>query len=452
MKIDQTIFRAYDIRGIYEEQITDETAYILGKSFGSYVSLKGKKEVLVGYDNRFSSPSLANNLIKGLLETGVDVINLGLVTTPMSYFARTYLNKWASIMITASHNPSNHNGFKISFDEKGNALGDEIIDFREFTNKGEFIKGQGNLYIYNIEEEYVNLLVNNLKLGNKKIKAVFDCGNGTVSVIIEKILKKLNITYDLLYCDSDPRFPNHHPDPSVSENLVDLQKRVVELNYDLGIAMDADGDRVRIVDEKGNLINSDIYMLIMYRYLNNSLKVRKALYDVKCSKALIDGLEDLKLDHTMYKTGNSYLYRKSHEDNLDFSGEYSGHMLFNDRFYGFDDGLYAGLRMIEILSNTDKNMSDLDSDINIYYSTDEYRIDSTEENKYLVVEKVKEYCISKNYKYNDIDGIRVEFDYGWALIRCSNTSALVSARFEASNKELLKNIETEFMNIINLYK
>ena len=446
--INQTIFRAYDIRGIYEDQITDETAYILGKSFGSYVKLRGKTEVLVGYDNRLSSPALAENLIKGLLESGVDVTSLGLVTTPMYYFARQHLNKWAAIMITASHNPSNHNGFKISFDENGNAAGEEIIAFRDFTNKGEFSTGEGKLSTYDIKDEYVNLIVNNLKI-NKNIKAVFDCGNGTVSIIIKEILDKLNITYDLLYCDSDPTFPNHHPDPSVSENLVDIQKRLVELGYDIGIAMDADGDRVRIIDEKGNIVNSDIYMIIMYRYLNKNLKVRKALYDVKCSKALIDELEKLDLEQIMYRTGNSYMYRKMHEENLEFAGEYSGHMWFGDRFYGFDDGLYAGLRMIEVLSNTDKKMSELYNDINVYYSTDELKINTTEENKYKIVEEVKKYAVGKNYKYNDIDGIRVEFSDGWALIRYSNTGPVISARFEANSNERLKEITDEFMAIIN---
>ena len=446
--INQTIFRAYDIRGIYEEQITNETAYILGKSFGSYVKLRGKTEVLVGYDNRLSSPVLADNLIKGLLESGVDVISLGLVTTPMYYFARQHLNKWAAVMITASHNPSNHNGFKISFDENGNAAGEEIIAFRDFTNKGEFTTGEGKLSTYDIKDEYVNLIVNNLKI-NKNIKAVFDCGNGTVSIIIKEILDKLNITYDLLYCDSDPTFPNHHPDPSVSENLVDIQKRVVELGYDIGIALDADGDRVRIIDEKGNIINSDVFMIIMYRYLNNNLKVRKALYDVKCSKALVDELEKLGLEQIMYRTGNSYMYRKMHEENLEFAGEYSGHMWFGDRFYGFDDGLYAGLRMIEVLSNTDKKMSELYNDINVYYSTDELKINTTEENKYKIVEEVKKYAVGKNYKYNDIDGIRVEFSDGWALIRYSNTGPVISARFEANSNERLKEITDEFMAIIN---
>lgn len=447
--MNQEIFRAYDIRGIYGSQITDETAFTIGKSFGSYCLKKGRKEVMVGHDNRLSSPNLSINLINGLLSSGVDVLDLGLVTTPMYYFARTKLNKWSAIMITASHNPSNHNGFKMSFDEKGNALGQEIIDFRDFTNKGEFVDGIGKLTTYDIKEEYISLIINSLRLGNRKINLVFDCGNGTCSIIIKEILSKLNVNYDLLYCDSDSTFPNHHPDPSINSNLVDLQKRVLELNYDLGIAVDADGDRVRIVDNKGNIIDTDIYMLLMYRYLNDKLKIRKALYDVKCSKALIDELDRLNIEQLMYRTGNSYMFRKVHELNLDFAGEYSGHIWFNDRFDSFDDGIYAGLRMVEILSNTDKNLSDLLVNINKYYSVDELKLDTTEERKVLIVDEIKKYAINKKYSFNDIDGVRINFDDGWALIRHSNTGPMLSVRFEANSEIRLKEIYDEFMNIIN---
>lgn len=447
-KMNLNIFRAYDIRGIYNEDITDETAYILGKSFGSYVSLMGKKEVLVGYDNRLSSPNLQKNLIKGLLETGIDVISLGMVTTPMYYFARERLNKWSAIMITASHNPSNYNGFKMSFNENGNAVGDEIADFRDFTLSGNFKSGNGTLRQYNIKEEYINYLVATLKI-EKNIKLVIDCGNGTCSLVIKDILDKLNVTYDLLYCDSDPTFPHHHPDPSISENLVDLQKRVLELHYDLGIAVDADGDRVRLIDEKGNIINTDVYMIVVYRYLNSVLKQRKGLFDVKCSKALKDELLKLDIEPIMYKTGNSYMYRKCRELKLDFAGEYAGHVWYGDRFLGIDDGIYAGLRMVEIMSRTNKKLSELTAGINHYYSTDELKIKTTEENKYIVVEKCKNYAIDKKYIFNDIDGIRVEFPDSWALIRVSNTGPYLTVRFEAITKERLDSIQKEFMSIIN---
>ena len=442
------IFRAYDIRGIYNEDINDETAYILGKSFGTYVALKGKTEVMVGYDNRLSSPALKENLINGLLDSGINVVNLGLVTTPMYYFARERLNKWSAIMITASHNPSNYNGFKISFDEKGNAAGEEIIEFRDFTKANNFNNGKGILSTYDIKNEYIEYLVNALNINNN-IKLVIDCGNGTCSIVIKDILDRLNVTYDLLYCDSDPTFPHHHPDPSISSNLVDLQKRVLELKYDIGIAVDADGDRVRIIDNKGNIINSDIYMIVMYRYLNDKLKVRKGLFDVKCSKALIDELNKLNIEPIMYRTGNSYMYRKNKELNTDFAGEFSGHMWFNDRFLGIDDGIYAGLRMVEVLSETGKTMNELCDNINVYYSTDELKLQTTETKKYEIVDSIKKYAISKNYKYNDIDGIRIEFEDGWALVRVSNTGPIVTVRFEANSEERLYDINNEFMTLID---
>lgn len=449
MKIDETIFRAYDIRGIYNEDITNETAYTLGRSFGSYIKGLGKSEAMVGHDNRLSSPVLSENLIRGLRESGVDVVDLGLVTTPMYYFARSFLNKWSAIMITASHNPSNHNGFKISFDNRGNAAGEEIQAFKDYTNAGNFTSGNGSYSNYDIRSQYINLITDSLKIGDKRIKLVIDCGNGTCSIVIKEILDRLNVTYDLLYCDSDGTFPNHHPDPAVASNLVALQARVKELGYDIGIAVDADGDRVRVVDNKGNVINSDIFMVVMYRYLNDSLKVRKALFDVKCSKALIDALDELKIEKIMYRTGNSYMFRKVHEENIEYAAEYSGHMWFGDRFSAFDDGIYAGLRMVEVLSHTDKTLYELCSDVNTYYSTDELKVSTTETGKVVIVDKVKEYAISKGYIFNDIDGVRVEFSDGWALIRYSNTGPNVTIRFEAGTIKRLQEINDEFMLVIN---
>ena len=449
MTVSNEIFRAYDIRGEYGNNITEEFAYILGKAFGSYIEKFNSNEVLVGYDNRLSSPSLSENLIKGLIDSGANVIDLGLVTTPMYYYARYKLNKWSAIMITASHNPMGDNGFKISYDARGNAAGEEILELRDFIIAGNFKEGKGNLTTYDIKDEYINLITNSIKLGSKKIKLVMDCGNGTCSLIIKDILDKLNVTYDLLYCESDGTFPNHHPDPAVASNLVDLQKRVVELGYDLGIAVDADGDRVRVVDNKGNVINSDIFMVVMYRYLNKDLKTRKALFDVKCSKALLDALDELEIEKVMYRTGNSYMFRKSKELDIDYSAEYSGHMWFGDRFEVFDDGIYAGLRMVEVLSNSDESLNELCSNINTYYSTDELKVKTTEEGKVIIVDKVKNYAKEKGYNYNDIDGIRIEFVDGWALIRYSNTGPNVTIRYEANTTSRLEEIEKEFTLVIN---
>lgn len=450
--IDTGVFRAYDLRGLYPEQINDDFAYTLGQSFGSYVLGQNINEVLVAHDNRLSSPGLEQRLVEGLLSTGVNVIRLGLVTTPMYYYARVLLNKWAGLMITASHNPKEYNGFKISFTNVGNAAGKDIEDFKDFTVAGNYLQGNGSVSEYNIEEEYLNLIKNSLNFGDKKIKAVFDCGNGTVSVYLKKVLDLLPIEYDLIYCDSDGTFPNHHPDPSVASNLVDLQKRVVELGYDLGIALDADGDRVRVIDEQGNIINSDVLMIMFYRYMNDSLSVRKAIFDVKCSKTLLDELDKLNIEKVMWRTGNSYLYRKVHEENVDFAAEYSGHVFFNDRFPGIDDGLYAGLRLAEILSKTDYKVSDLYAGINHYYSTDEIKYKVTEETKFEIVENVKKYALNKGYEVIDIDGVRASFPDGWALIRASNTGPDLTLRFEAVTNERKIEIEEEFINVLDSLK
>ncbi len=447
--INPNIFREYDIRGIYGEDLTEDVAYTIGKSFGTYIKKLGFVKTVIGYDNRLSSPSLAKSLIQGILETGVDVINLGLVTTPMYYFAKYYLEIYSGIMITASHNPKEYNGFKIAFSKIGNAYGEQIIEFRDFTKLLNFDDGKGTEIKLDLKNSYLKLIKNSIDLGERKIKVVVDCGNGTGSIVIKDVLDLFPMEYELLYCDSDGNFPNHHPDPSVSKNMVDLGKKVVELGYDFGIGIDGDADRVGIVDEKGNVIPTDLVMAIIYRYLHPNMKNKKALFDVKCSKALIDDLEKLGLEPVMYRTGNSYTNMKMQEGNFDFGGEYSGHIFFRDKFPGFDDGIYGGLRMIEILSHCDKKISELLDGINHYYSTEEIKVAVTDETKFEIVEKVKQYAKEKEYQIITLDGVRVTFDDGWALVRASNTGPNLTVRFEAISEERLNELQTEFMNVID---
>lgn len=452
VKINEKIFREYDVRGIYGEDLNIDVAYTFGKSFGSYIQKNGNKEVIVGNDNRESGPVLSNGLIKGLLDSGVHVINLGLVTTPMYYYAKKKYQVKSGIMITASHNPREYNGFKISFNEIGNAYGETIRDFRDYTNVGNFIEGTGSITTINIKDQYLEEIKNSIDLGNRKIKVVYDCGNGTGSIIVKDILDMFdNIEYELLYCDSDPTFPNHHPDPCVHANMADLSHKVKELGYDLGVGIDGDADRVGIVDNKGNIISADLYMIIMYRYLNNNLKQRKALFDVKCSKTLIDELEKLDIEPVMYRTGASYTNMMMQEGNFDFGGEYSGHLFFRDKFLGFDDGIYAGFRMIELLSKTDKQSSELLDGTNKYYSTEELKFKAADEFKFEIVDKVKKYCEEKEYQMITIDGVRVTFDDAWALIRCSNTGPNITVRFEAKTEERLEEIQREFTELLNSY-
>lgn len=453
--INENLFREYDLRGIYGTDITEDVSYTIGRSFGSYISEMGETKTIVGHDNRSSSDIISNALIKGIIDSGINVINLGLVTTPMYYYGRIKYNLNTGIMVTASHNPKEYNGFKIAFSKQGNAYGKLITDFRDYTFKGAFCNGNGLLENLDIKNDYLDLLVESISLGNRKIKVVVDCGNGTASTIIKDVLDRYNIEYSLLYCESDSNFPNHIPDPCVHENQKDLSKKVLELGYDLGIGIDGDGDRVGIVDELGNIISSDVYMTIIYNNICGRMKNKKALFDVKCSRTLTDELDRLNIEKVLNRTGNSYAKKMMEEGNFDFGGEYSGHVFFRDKFPGFDDGIYAGLRMIEILSNMDETLSFLTKNFNMYYSTEELKFKVTDENKFDIVNKLKEYAIAKGYKIIDIDGVRVEFDNSWALVRASNTGPNITARFEAKTEEELNLIQKEFTelleNIISKY-
>ena len=442
------LFREYDLRGIVGEIIDEDVAYTLGVNYGSYVQDLGVHMVVIGHDNRIESPLLANSLIKGITSSGCSVVNLGEVTTPMFYFARYSLKLYAGIMVTASHNPKEYNGFKMSFNEIGNAYGPYIQDFYKFCLTKNYKKGEGTCTNYDIKESYLEYFTNSINLKHKDIKVVVDCGNGVGSIIIKDILDRLGIEYYLLYCGSDGTFPNHPADPSVESNLTDLKKKVVELGYDLGIGIDGDGDRVGIVSEKGEYVQADLYMLFMAKYLKDSLKDNKVLYDVKCSRALIDGLKDENIDGVMYRTGNSYLNKKMKEDDFSFGGEYSGHVFYRDRWAGFDDGIYAGCRFVEMIVNTGKRVSELLKTVKVYYSV-YYEVKAGETGKRRVVEKVKEYSHSRGYNSFEMDGIRIEFENGWALVRFSNTGPNLTIRYEANSEESLKAIRLELDTLIN---
>lgn len=453
VSINPHIFREYDIRGIVGKDIDADVAYTLGRSFASYLSENGFHKALIGYDNRLSSKELHDAMVEGMLESGMEVYSLGLVTTPMYYFARYYLKIDQGIMITASHNPKEYNGFKLAFDSVGNAYGKSIRDFRDYAEKKEFRKDNfGVLEMVSIQKEYINTLVNSIHLGKKKIKVVVDCGNGTGSIIVHEIMSRMDVSYLPIFCGSDGNFPNHHPDPSVHENMTILSQKVIEEHADLGIGIDGDADRVGLVDEKGNILNADMYLLLMYRYLAPTLKEKKALYDVKCSKTLIDELEKLGYESTMYRTGNSYMNMMMQKGNYEFGGEYSGHVYFRDRFPGFDDGIYAGLRMIELLSNSEKTISEMLEDTTHYVSTPELKIQVTDENKFQIVEDILSYAKEHLYEIIDIDGVRATKDGAWALVRASNTGPNLTVRFEAPTEEKLKEIQTEFMNVIESVK
>lgn len=450
--LNRNVFREYDIRGIYEKDIDVDFAYTFGLSFGSYIRDLGKTSAVVGHDNRLSSPALYDALIEGIIKSGVNVVKLGLVTTPMFYYGCIKLNIPSGVMVTASHNPKEYNGFKFSFDEKGNARGEMISNFYNFMTKYIFKEGQGTISEYDIKNDYLDLFDKSLNIEKNNLKVVIDPGNGTTSIIANEIYSKY-INNLISICDkSDGTFPNHHPDPLVEENLDMLKKKVLEEKADIGIAFDGDGDRVGVIDNNGKFISIDKVMILIIRDLINKVENKTFLFDVKCTNALKDEIEKLNGKYIEYRTGNSYTKAGVTDNDLPFGGELSGHLFFNDRFPGFDSALYAGLRVIEIMARTNKTITELLEGINEYLSTPEIRVEVREDNKKEIVEKVKEYSLNKGYKINEIDGVKVLYDDGFALVRASNTGPNLTLRFEAKDKETLKLRKEEFEGIVDSYK
>ncbi len=447
--INPNIFRGYDIRAIYGADLNEDIAYTIGLSFGSYIREKGYEKCLVGHDNRTSSEPLADAMLEGITSTGINVVYLGLCTTPMYYFAQKRLKIDPGVMITASHNPKEYNGFKIAFDDFGNACGQMIQDFRVYTEEGNFKSGKGSVSNYDIRQEYLDEVKKSIDMGDKKVKVVLDTANGTASIVAKEVYRMFdNIELVPLYCDSDPEFPNHHPDPSVEANNADLKKKVLETGADIGIGIDGDGDRVGIIDQNGTMIFMDFYAIIILRDIMSKVSNKKALFDVKCSKSLPDEIIKLGGEPVCYRTGNSYMKAKMRDGDFPFGSELSGHVWFRDKWDNIDDGLYAGLRLVEILSKTDKKLSELLDGVTRYYASPEIIIKSSDDVKFQKIEKIKEYCKEKGYNVNDIDGVRAEFSNGWALVRASNTGPNITCRFEGVTPEDEKAIEEEFMALI----
>ena len=451
-KINPAIFREYDVRGIYGDDLNEDVAYTVGKAFGSYVRELGESKVILGHDNRDSYMEIYSALMQGILDSGVNVFSLGLVTTPMHNFAKIYYDVNAGIMVTASHNPKEYNGFKMSVKKNDSLYGKELQDFKHYLDCYDFKDGKGSVTEEDVFPAYLDNLKKSLRLGDRKVKVVVDCGNGTGSIFIENILKEFNIEYELLYCDSDCNFPNHIPDPAVKNNLHDLGKMVKDLGYDLGVAVDGDTDRCGMVLEDGSFVPADMIMILFYRDLAEQMEVKKGVFDVKCSMSLIDEIEKLGLKPCMNRTGSVYCRSYVNENNLDFGGEYSGHLFFRDRYLGFDDGIYGILRIIELLSHTDKKISELFDGVNHYFSTEELKVRVTEDNKFNIVNGVIEYAKNKKYTFSLTDGIRVTFDDGWALVRASNTGPDLTVRFEAKTEKRLKEIQNEFISLIDEIK
>ncbi len=447
--IDYSILRENDIRGVYGKNITEQIALIIGSAFGTYLKQNNKDVCIVGYDNRISGKSLVTNLIQGLINTGINVKFLGMVTTPILNYATIKYNIEAGIMVTASHNPANENGFKLFGDNFLHLNKTELNKVYGLIKNKTFLIGKGSIDLLDIKDDYVLMLKTYINIGKKKLKIAIDTGNGTTSLFIDSIMK--NFDFDIYYLNnfSDGRFPKHNPDPNDENNLKELIHIVIENKLDLGIAYDGDGDRVGIIDENGKIIENDKLLAIFAKYIFPKTTNKKLIFDVKSSMGLLNEIENFGGVPLMVKNGSAYIESKMVEENALIGGEYSGHIFFRDRFYGFDDGIYASLRLLEILSNSDKKCSELLNDYLELYNTPELKIPTTDEKKWKIVEEVKKYVINKKYNFEDIDGVRVEFKDGWALIRCSNTGPNLTLRFEAKTEERLTEIKKEFMDLLN---
>jgi len=452
MKLVKEIFREYDIRGIYNYEMDDETAYYIGRAYGTKLRECNKTKTVLAHDNRLSSPSLAENMIKGLVDTGIEVLDLGLATTPMCYFAANYLGTDASMMITASHNPKEYNGFKFSYNGIHNAYGKDVMEIYEIIVSGKFYDGVGKVTNVDVTEAYIHLILDKLDLGDRKIKVVYDPGNGTTSIVADKIFARMQNVEAIPICNvSDGNFPSHHPDPCVYANLQMLKAKVLEVHADFGVGYDGDGDRVGFVDEDGNMIETDKYMIIMWHYLCDKVTNKKALFDVKCTKALEDELIKLGIEPVEFRTGNSYTRAESARGEYPLGGELSGHVYFRDKFPGYDDGIYAGMRLIELLSHSDKKVSELLGGINKYYSTEELKVKVDDTKKFEIINQMVEYAKSKGYNTVTIDGCKAKFSDGFALVRASNTGPNITMRFEANTEKRLFELETEFTSKLDKY-
>lgn len=453
--IDPTIFRQYDIRGVVGEDLTQETITELAKGFVAYFRQKKQNTVLVARDNRHSSLSIRDILVSIFLANGFDVVDLGCVTSPIFYFAnRVKDNIKAGIMITASHNPKEYNGFKVLLNDS-TIFGDEIQSIlRLILDKDclfDTYQGKvGETYYWDPVQEYKQYLKDHLKMGKRKIKIALDCGNGTASLTSPSIFTDFGIEVVPLFCDSDPNFPNHFPDPVKKENMIQLAKAVLDHHCDIGIGLDGDGDRIGVVDEKGKPIWGDMLMILFAREILKKQPGQRILVEVKCSQLVMFEIEKLGGIAEMYKTGHSLIKARMKEVGAICAGEMSGHVFLKDEYFGFDDATYAALRLIRILSNSEMTISEMLSDLPPVFSTPEIRVKVTEKEKFNIVNKAKT-RLSKDFAINDIDGVRVTIKSGWGLIRASNTGPEIIIRAEANSEEDLLAIQSSLEQALDPY-
>lgn len=444
------VFREYDIRGVVDKEIHGAGVLLLGRAFGTYMARQGKRRLAVGRDCRTSSDGFRDLLLEGLTAAGMDVVDIGVCPTPLLYFALRRLEAEGGIMITASHNPSEYNGFKIcnGFDT---IYGAEILKLREIMESGDLVSGTGSVRSYDIVAPYIDYVAGNIAIG-RKLRVGVDAGNATGGPIALPVLDRLGCEVHPIFCDVDARFPNHDPDPTVLENLDALSDLVRRERLDVGIAYDGDCDRLGVVDHNGEPVFGDKLMVIFAREILTRKPGSTFISEVKCSTTLYEDIERRGGQALMWRTGHSLIKAKMHETGAELAGEMSGHMFFKDRFFGFDDGIYASCRLLEVLADTGKTIPELLEGIPITATTPEIRVPCPDEIKFDLVEKVKRHFMDNGYKIIDIDGVRVVFPDGWGLLRASNTQPILVLRYEACTPERLDDIRGIMEGVLDRLK
>lgn len=447
--IKPTIFREYDIRGIADEDLIDENVLLLGKGIGTFLKRNQAQNIVVGRDVRLSSERIRNALVKGLTSTGLDVVDVGLVTTPIQYFGIMHLDGDGGVMITGSHNPIEYNGLKISKKAVAPVYGQHIQEIKQIIEGSTFVTGHGQVSERNVTDEYVAMIKSKLTFP-KKLKVVVDAGNGTAGLLMPELWEEMGCDVVALYCEPDGRFPNHLPDPTVPKYVVDLRAKVTEVGADLGIGYDGDSDRVGVIDDQGRIIFADRLLAILSREVLRRYPNGEIVFDVKCSQSLPEEIRKNGGKPLMWKTGHSLLKAKMKEIGSPLAGEMSGHIFYSDDFFGFDDAIYVSGRLLRILANSDKTLSRMADEIPFFESTPEIRIEATDEDKFKIVDDLATFFKSQ-YEIIDIDGARVLFGDGWGLVRASNTQPALVLRFEAKTKERLNEIISIFKTKLREY-
>ena len=445
--VNPQIFREYDIRGVADRDLTDEAVRTIGRAFAQVMSERGKKRIAVGRDVRLSSPRIRNAVVEGLLDQGAQVIDVGQVPTPALYFAILHLRVDGGVMVTGSHNPIEYNGLKLS-DGISSLHGREIQDLRDRTYAAGVLPQRGTVEERSVDKEYLGDLVSRIKLF-RKLRVVVDPGNGAASILGPKFLEALGCEVDAIFAEPDGRFPNHLPDPTVPALMRSLQDRVRDTHADVGIGFDGDADRVGVVDEKGRLLFGDQLLGLYAADVLAKHPGEPIIFDVKCSQGLVEWVRMKGGEPIMWKAGHSLIKAKMRETKAPLGGEMSGHMFFADEFHGYDDALYAAGRLLRIVASGKRPLFALVDELpqSKYVSTPELRLDCTDERKFAIVDAVREHFAAR-YDVLDIDGVRVQFGDGWALIRASNTQPVLVARFEAVSKERLQAIAREVYDVL----